>query len=205
MTQMPFDRRAILRSFPAGLVALLAGRALGAFPNRCAPTEPDIQGPFYAAGAPRRTLLAASTEKGERLRIRGRVLAADCTTPLAGALLDVWQADADGNYHDAAEQYRLRAQILTDTRGRYEFETIRPGNYRLEGGWRPAHIHFTVSAPDHRPVTTQLYFRGDRYLAPHDACGDECHSNDPHRIVALEPEGSLRSARFEIVLTPVKA
>jgi catechol 1,2-dioxygenase len=198
---LSLDRRSILKSFSGVAGALFASPALAAAGEKCTVTGSDIEGPFYLAGAPRRNVLAASGEKGQRIRIRGTVRASDCTTPLAAALLDIWHADADGNYHDEKEQYRLRGQILTDARGRYEFETVRPGNYKLDEGWRPAHIHFTVSSPGHDPLTTQLYFRGDPHLAPHDACGDECHSGDPHRIILLEPEGSRLAGRFDIVLT----
>jgi catechol 1,2-dioxygenase len=201
MTQS-LDRRSVLKSFGGVVGVLFGGRALGSTEPTCSATGSDIRGPFYIAGAPRRPMLAGPQEKGERIRIQGSVFAADCTTPLAGALLDIWHADADGNYHDAKEQYRLRGQILTDARGRYEFETIRPGNYRQEEGWRPAHIHLTVSAPAHQSVTTQLYFRGDPYLAPHDSCGDECHSDDPHRIIALERDGVRLTGRFDLVLKP---
>jgi catechol 1,2-dioxygenase len=204
MTQS-LDRRSMLTSLAAVAGALCGGRTLAASRGACSATGADIEGPFYLAGAPRRIVLAGPQEKGERMRIRGTVFGSDCTTPLAGALLDVWHADAEGSYHDAKEQYRLRGQILTDARGQYEFETIRPGHYKLDGGWRPAHIHFTVSSPGHGPLTTQLYFRGDPHLAPHDACGDECHSDDPHRIIPLAPEGSRLTGRFDIVLKSRRA
>jgi len=97
----------------------------------------DTQGPFYLPGAPTRVALAAPDEPGDRLVVRGRVLHPDCRTPLAGTLLDVWQADASGSYHGATEQYRLRGRLRTDSTGSWELTTIRPGNYRLGGGMRP--------------------------------------------------------------------
>jgi catechol 1,2-dioxygenase len=193
-----FDRRSAFRIFPAFLAGLSGARLL-ASERPCAATSADVPGPFYLPGAPKRTSLADRGEKGVRIRVRGTVYGSDCRTPLRRALLDVWQADAEGHYHDANEQYRLRGQILTDERGRYEFETVRPGNYKMGEGWRPAHIHFTISSPDHEPLTTQLYFRGDPYLT-HDACGPRCHSDDPHRIVSLEMDGNLRAATFDVVL-----
>ncbi|MGH8657857.1 MAG: twin-arginine translocation pathway signal protein [Gammaproteobacteria bacterium] len=173
----------------------------------CSPTEPDIKGPFYISGAPHRTVLAGPEEPGERIVIRGRAFAADCQTPLTGALLDVWQADANGHYHDENENYRLRGQMNTNDQGVYEFSSIRPGRYTLEGGFRPAHIHFTVRHPDCEPLTTQLYFKGDPYLAPNDACGDACKSNDTNRIIELTRTGkdgrrAWFEGRFDIVLKP---
>ena len=201
------DRRFVFRSLLAAPAALfLAGRKFSAADSRsCAPTQPDIRGPFYVPGAPRRLEVAGPSEPGERIAIRGRVFSGDCATPLAGALLDVWQADAKGEYHGKDEQYRLRGQVLTGPDGTYEFHSVKPGNYRQDNGWRPAHIHFTVSGPGHAPVTTQLYFRGDPYLSPNDSCGSECHSDDAARIVALEPAGASKSARFDVVLKPSKA
>jgi catechol 1,2-dioxygenase len=114
---------------------------------------------------------------------------------VARALLDVWQADAAGRYHDEREAYRLRGQILTDGRGQYQIDTIRPGGY----GGRPAHIHFTVGAPGHEPLTTQLYFRGDPVL-DHDACGPACNSDDPHRIIELARQPAGFGGTFDVVL-----
>ncbi|MEP6769472.1 MAG: hypothetical protein ABJC61_12440 [Acidobacteriota bacterium] len=195
------DRRALLHSLFAAPAAILAGSRLAvATEGPCLPTASDVAGPFYLPGAPRRLNLAASSEPGDRIAIRGRVLSADCRTAVAGALLDVWQADAKGDYHGKDEQYRLRGQVMTGADGRYEIHSIRPGNYRQENGWRPAHIHFTISAPRHEPVTTQLYFRGDRYLAPHDSCGSECHSDDAHRIVALDSDNGRLTGQFDVTL-----
>jgi catechol 1,2-dioxygenase len=170
----------------------------------CRPTEPDTQGPFYLPGAPTRIALAAPDEPGDRLVVRGRVLHPDCRTPLAGTLLDVWQADASGRYHGATEQYRLRGRLRTDSTGSWELTTIRPGNYRLGAGMRPAHLHFLVTHPAHPPLVTQLYFRDDPYLGPHDACGAACKSGDPHRVIGLAREeimgGEVFVGRFDVVL-----
>ena len=169
----------------------------------CSATSADTQGPFYTPGAPHRVMLAPAGEPGDRLVVRGTVTADDCRTPLAGALLDVWQADAQGAYHYEKDNYRLRGQILTDKAGAFEFTTVMPGRYQLDGGYRPAHIHLTISHPKCQPVTTQLYFQGDPYLAPKDACGlDECKSDDPGRIVELRKLGDGRgfAATFPVVL-----
>jgi len=165
----------------------------------CAPTTADVEGPYYLAGAPSRTQIAGSAEPGERLLISGRVLGPDCVTPLAGALIDVWQADKDGVYHGAEAEYRLRGQMLTDADGSYEFETVMPGQYALGSSFRPAHVHFMVSRPGHAPLTTQLYFQGDPFLPPNDPCGTGCNSDEPDRVVAVSGAAPLR-ATFDIVL-----
>ena len=203
MKRTVMDRRALLRigALLPGAAALMASPAAAAPDATCEPTRRDNKGPFYLSGAPRRASIAGPKEPGERLRIRGTVMAADCRTPLAGALVDVWQADASGEYHGRGENFRLRGQILSDARGEYEFDTIKPGSYDLGGDLRPAHIHFTVSSPEYEPVTTQLYFAGDPQLGEKDPCGRGCDSNDPGRIIRPSREGdSLPTGRFDIIL-----
>jgi protocatechuate 3,4-dioxygenase beta subunit len=105
---------------------------------------------------------------GTRLTVTGRVLSPDCS-PLAGAELDVWQADDDGRYDNdgvndpVGGAYILRGRMTTDEQGRYSFQTVLPGHYLNGAQYRPAHIHVTVSADGHLPLTTQLYFEGDPY------------------------------------------
>ena len=177
--------------------------------GKCLPTGADMEGPFYLPGAPHRAALALPEEPGVRLIVRGRVVGPDCTTPVPGALLDLWQADANGEYHGATEQYRLRGRIRTSAGGAYEFLTVRPGPYRIGGRFRPAHIHFTVTRPGHQPLTSQLYFKGDPYLAPNDACGEMCKSDDPGRIIDLRREEKIGAeflgGTFDIVLKPAGA
>ena len=178
--------------------------------RRPGPTEPecpstgsDILGPFHREGAPKRTMIAGHSEPGRRLMITGRVLKPDCQTPVSGAVLDIWHADANGKYDHDSAHYRLRAQVTTDAVGRYHFETIQPGHYPLGDSMRPAHIHFNVSYPGYRPLTTQLYFKDDPYLKPKDPC-EGCNSGDPTLIIELvsDVDADKPTARgvFDIVL-----
>lgn len=171
----------------------------------CEPTASDLLGPYHLEGAPIRTQIAAASEPGERMTITGTVFDAGCAEPLSGVLLDVWQADATGAYHDTASDYRLRGQMLTDNAGRYALETIRPGNYPQGGSVRPAHIHFMVSRPGSAPLITQLYFSDDPWLKPNDPCGT-CNSGHPSLIIDLDPGTDPDGATtwtgvFDIVLT----
>lgn len=205
------SRRHFLRFLGASSGALLLG-GLGcggtARSNRggseagsCELTGSDIRGPFHVEGAPERAILASEDEPGQRLVIEGTVYGPDCATPVAGAVLDVWHADAEGDYHGAGQDYRLRGQMMTDEDGRYRFETIRPGRYPLGGSTRPAHIHMTITRPGFSPLTTQLYFKGDPFLAPNDPCGSTCNSGDETLIIELqEVDDDGLHGTFDIVL-----
>ena len=153
----------------------------------CPPTQNDVEGPYYLPGAPFRTEISGKDEEGARLVIRGDVFATDCRTPVEDALVEVWQTDASGTYYYQDAGYRLRGQMKTDEKGRFAFHSIRPGRYRIMSGFRPAHIHIKVSHPDYEVLTTQIYFLGDPYLWPNDACGSGGRSKDPKRIIALTP------------------
>ena len=177
------DRHDDARALDADVADSTARTADGSM--ACRPTRDDALGPFFEAGAPMRTKIAADNEPGERLHLTGQVVAEDCTTPIDGVLVDVWQADRTGNYHDAGVEYRLRGQILTGADGMFVVDTIVPGNYSLGGDdWRPAHVHFMFAKPGFVSFATQIYFEGDPYLAPNDGCG-ACGSDDLERIVGL--------------------
>lgn len=153
--------------------------------NACVATRSDALGPFFLAGAPMRVMIADAAEPGERLHLTGRILGADCTTPVQGVHIEVWQCDKDGAYHSATEQYRLRGWVTTDADGAFEVLTIMPGRYVQGTGPRPAHVHFTFTHPDHRTLTTQIYFADDPFLNPNDSCGT-CGSDDDERILARD-------------------
>jgi protocatechuate 3,4-dioxygenase beta subunit len=158
------------RQFLAGsLIVALGMMAHPAFATNCSATEDNPSGPFYLAGAPFQSQLAPESLPGERLRIAGRVLAAGSCAPLVGAVVDVWHANAAGYYYGLEapqplkpEDYLLRGRIRTGADGRYAFDSILPGNYRVSENWvRPRHIHYIVSHPSRQSLTTQLYFEGD--------------------------------------------
>lgn len=168
--------------------------------ERCSVTQNDVEGPYYLPGAPVRSTIASPDEPGTGIRIHGTVMGDDCETPVKDAVIEVWQTDATGRYHYAEEDFRLRGQLKTDQYGRFAFNSIKPGRYRIRDGFRPAHIHIKVSHPDYRVLTTQVYFRGDPYLWPNDACGSTCRSDDPHRIIALSRRSGSTVELFSGVL-----
>ena len=104
-----------------------------------------------------------ASRRGRPLVISGRVLAADCATPVAGATVHVWQTNGDGDYGPSQggdlRCCYLQGTMTTDAGGRYQFQTVKPGRY---GG--PAHIHFQVRNRHGDEVTTELLFAGDPAL-----------------------------------------
>src|SRR6185503_20939349 len=80
-------------------------------------------------------------------------------------IVDVWHASAGGEYDNNSDKFQFRGRMRPGRCGRYRFETVMPGQYDLGEAKRPAHIHFKISAAGYRPLTTQLYFKGDPWLA----------------------------------------
>jgi protocatechuate 3,4-dioxygenase beta subunit len=190
--------------FAVSAVFYAAGPSTAAQTSRCQPTMNDVEGPYYLPGAPFRNQLAGLDEQGERVVIKGTIVHADCQTPIGDALIEVWQTDGGGKYYYRAEGFRLRGQMKTDDKGYYQFSTVKPGRYRILNGFRPAHIHMKISHPDFETIITQLYFKGDPYLWPKDACGRGCKSNDPQRIIGLHDDSGALSGTFNIILKPLE-
>ncbi len=145
-------------------------------------TASSLLGPFYRAGAPEKPAGAsiAAETPDEPIIVRGRIIDPR-GRPIAGAVLDVWQAAPSGKYdiQDPSQpEMNLRGRFRTDIEGRYEFRSVKPKSYpvpddgpvgvllRAQGRhpYRPAHIHFIISADGHRQLITALYIAGDSYI-----------------------------------------
>ena len=139
-------------------------------------TESTVLGPFHVAGAPRYPNGAniCLDGKGEPVWVEGRVLKPD-GRPLAGAEVDVWQANEDG-FYDVQQKgvqpdMNLRGLFTTDRLGRFSFRSVYPRHYPIpvdgpvgklltaldRTHTRPAHLHFKVTARGHAPLTTHLF------------------------------------------------
>jgi protocatechuate 3,4-dioxygenase beta subunit len=119
------------------------------------PTLPQTEGPYFKPSSPERIELLEQGMAGQPIELVGFVLTRACK-PLAGALLDFWQADDRGNYDDSG--FRLRGHQFSDAEGRFRLRSIVPGIYV----GRTRHIHVKVQPPGGRVLTTQLYFPGER-------------------------------------------
>ncbi len=135
-----------------------------------------LLGPFWRLHAPRCAAgdnIARGDTAGTPLEVSGTVHDA-AGQPLAGALVDVWQASPVGLYEnqdDSQPDMNLRGCFTTDAQGRYSLRSVHPAGYpvptdgpcgellraQLRHPYRPAHLHFMVSAPGHRVLITQVF------------------------------------------------
>ena len=152
-TTAPARRSLLIRG--AGLVATTAlpawlAPAL-AQGQSLRPTPRQTEGPYYTPNPPQRASLIEEGVVGDAITLTGYVLDTECR-PIAGAVVDFWQADGAGVYDN--EGYRLRGYTLTDDAGRYVMETVVPGEYP----GRTPHIHVKVQPPGGAVLTSQMYF-----------------------------------------------
>lgn len=139
-------------------------------------TATALLGPFWRMNAPQLPLGASIAREGTPglpVQVSGRVTGPG-GAPIAGALVDIWQADPRGLYDnqiEGLEGMNLRGQFHTDEDGRYVFRTVRPAGYPVpthgptgelllaqrRSPYRPAHIHFMVSAPGYKTLITQVF------------------------------------------------
>jgi protocatechuate 3,4-dioxygenase beta subunit len=142
----------------AGSLAVCAlpfGRLLAA--EVCPGSVTNILGPAYRKGAPFRSQLCPPDEPGTPLTMSGNVADAATCKPLPGAVLDIWQVDAGGDYDWNSDKFHMRGKFKAGADGRYAFDTILPVPY----GSRPKHIHYLVTGEGYEPHITQCYFEGD--------------------------------------------
>jgi len=117
-------------------------------------TVAQTEGPYFKPSSPERTELFEEGMAGQPIELVGFVLSRACK-PLAGALLDFWQADDKGRYDNSG--FRLRGHQFSDAEGRYRLRSIVPGIYV----GRTRHIHVKVQPRGGSVLTTQLYFPGE--------------------------------------------
>jgi len=189
-------------------------------------TPRTIEGPLYVAGAPlskEEARLDNGGEEGEVLFMDGQVRDVN-GKPVAGAVVDVWHANPLGGYSffdPSQPKYNLRRRIETDAHGRYRFRSILPAGYACppqgptqklldqlgRHGRRPAHIHFFVTAPGYRKLTTQINIDGDEYLhddfafATRDGLIPEVRrSSDPAEVRARGLNAPFAEISFDFIL-----
>ncbi|HYF42680.1 MAG TPA: intradiol ring-cleavage dioxygenase [Ramlibacter sp.] len=179
-------------------------------------TEATVFGPFYVEGAPHfeHGDDVAAGAVGEPCRVEGRVLGLG-GEPVAGARIDVWQADAQGHYDvQYQDQHRTQARgvLRSGPDGRFDFRTIVAEAYPIptdgpvgamlqataRSPWRPAHLHFKITAPGYETLITHVFRNGD----PHLDC--DAVFGVRQSLVAdwvRQQDGSYRLA-FDFILNP---
>lgn len=191
-----------------------------------AATPATVLGPFHIDGSPELGFGADMSEgvPGTPLYIHGTVRDLD-GKPIAGAVLDVWQADPDGAYEAQLEvdEARLRAKYTSGADGSYCLRTVAPRGYAIPmdgpvgdligrteiSYFRPAHVHFLLTADGHEPLITHLFQEGGQYLD-----SDVVFGTKAELVVAFEPRepgptpdrGAIAErwleARYDFVLQP---
>ncbi|MFW1984166.1 catechol 1,2-dioxygenase [Acinetobacter guillouiae] len=148
-------------------------------------TPRTIEGPLYVAGAPESVGFARMDDGSESAHVDALIIEGNVTDTagqiIPNAKVEIWHANSLGNYSffdKSQSAFNLRRSIFTDTQGQYIAQTTMPVGYGCppEGttqallnllgrhGNRPSHVHYFVSAPGYRKLTTQFNIEGDKYL-----------------------------------------
>jgi hydroxyquinol 1,2-dioxygenase len=145
-------------------------------------TESTVFGPFFVEGAPHHAHGddLANGAAGEPCEVRGTVQGIG-GEPIAGAVIDVWQADSSGHYdvqHAGLDRAQCRGVLHSNADGAFYFRTVVAEAYPIPTDgpvgtlleatarhpWRPAHLHFKIEAPGYEPLITHVFRDGDRWL-----------------------------------------
>ena len=192
-------------------------------------TPRTIEGPLYVAGAPESVGFArmddgSESDTSDTLFIEGQVKDTDGNI-IEGTKVEIWHANGLGNYSffdKSQSDFNLRRTILTDTNGQYVAKTTMPVGYGCppEGttqallnklgrhGNRPSHVHYFVSKPGYRNLTTQFNIEGDEYLwddfafATRDGLvATAVDMTDTAEIEKRELKKPFKYIKFDVILT----
>jgi hydroxyquinol 1,2-dioxygenase len=181
-------------------------------------TEQTVFGPFHVEDAPILQSRAdiANGASGEPCFVTAQVVSGN-GEPLSGAMVDVWQADAEGFYDVqgddwAPDDMALRARFITDAAGRLTFRSVRPKGYPIPTDgtvgvmldamnrhpMRPAHIHFMVKKPGFDTLVTHIFADNDPYLDSDAVFGvlSSCLGEFREHAPGLAPDGSAMDQAF---------
>lgn len=193
-------------------------------------TEATVFGPFFVEGSPEIALGddISFGATGEPCWVEGTVTDSE-GVPVAGARIEVWEADQDGLYDVQYDDDRTaaRAHLFTDTDGAYRFWAITPTPYPIpydgpvgkmlkavgRSPLRAAHLHFMVTAPGLRRLVTHIFVEGDELLDR-----DSVFGVKDSLVMRFErqrpgtptpdgraPDGTWSRVRFDIVLAPANS
>ncbi len=178
-----------------------------------AATPSTVFGPFFVQGSPafENGDDIARGFSGERCHMSGRVVSVD-GEPVAGARVEIWQAD-DAGFYDVqyGDEPRGRGHLFTADDGGFDFWSVKPEAYPIpadgpvgelleagaRGPMRPAHVHFMVTAEGFQKLITHVFVDGDEYLS-----SDAVFGVRSPLIAPFERDGEHWSLRYDIVLAP---
>jgi hydroxyquinol 1,2-dioxygenase len=189
-------------------------------------TENTVLGPFHVADAPRCALGTniSLDGKGEPLLVKGRVVDTR-GIPIRGAILDVWQANADG-FYDVQQKgiqpdWNLRGVFETDANGEYWFRSAKPRWYPIPDDGpvgkllaaldrhpnRAAHVHFIVKARGYDTLITHIFVPDCPFLAEDTVFGvkdsliaDFVKVDDPNQAASAGLPSPFWSVKWDFVL-----
>lgn len=205
----------------SGLAGALGVNASIAKALALMPTPSETEGPFYPAQDQQDkdadlTQIDghAAVAQGRHIIVNGRVQDV-AGHPVAKAVLNIWQADANGRYRHprdlnpakADENFQGWAILHSDENGFFRFKTVMPGAYPASGAWtRPPHIHFKISKPSYRTLTTQMYFP-DEKLNNSDLLLNAKRPVERAAMTArlIAQQGILPVYEYNIVLDPLRS
>lgn len=148
-------------------------------------TPRTIEGPLYVAGAPESVGFARMDDGSESDHLDTLIIEGTVTDTngniIENAKVEVWHANGLGNYSffdKSQSDFNLRRTIFSDANGKYVAQTTMPVGYGCppdgttqallnklgRHGNRPSHVHYFISAPGYRKLTTQFNIEGDQYL-----------------------------------------
>ncbi len=183
-------------------------------------TENTVFGPFHVAGAPERQMgeVISLDGKGESCLFEGRVIDLH-GEPIEGARIDVWCDNADG-YYDVQQpgiqpKWNLRGIFTTGNDGSYSFIGIKPVSYPIPDDgpvgkmlsalgrhpYRPAHMHFLVTAPGFQKLVTHTFVGDDPYITSDTVFGVKQTLVAPFEHV--KDGRTIWRSPYDFVLTPV--
>jgi hydroxyquinol 1,2-dioxygenase len=192
-------------------------------------SESTVLGPFHVADAPELPMGAdiCLDRKGEPMLVEGTIHSTD-GTPLAGAKIDVWQANDEGFYDVQQEgiqpEFNLRGVFRTGADGRYWFRGVKPKFYPIPDDgpvgqllralgrhpYRPAHLHYILEAPDHARLVTHIFDPDDPYIHSDAVFGVKEsllakfeRITDPQAIAEAGFSGPFFRVRHDFVLAPL--
>jgi protocatechuate 3,4-dioxygenase beta subunit len=180
-------------------------------------TENTVFGPFHVQGAPVRQMgdTINLDGKGESCLYEGKVIDLECN-PIEGARIDVWSDNADGFYDvqqpDIQPKWNNRGIFVTGVDGSYRFIGIKPVSYPIPDDgpvgqmlghlgrhpYRPAHVHYVVTAEGYEKLVTHIFVGDDPYLGSDTVFGVKKSLRAPFERVTNGP--ALWRAPFDFVL-----